>query len=155
MNKGSFAFVCCSAGMVARLETVLGIGNADESDVCIFGTEFVNGHEPSSSTVRGHLYHVACVDHCAIVLVAFLARAFSSHELTIQDLPEHDAHMRVGARNTILFLLLQHVQEFVRGIKVLEFVEANRFDHLLFFLAVHRFGKVELGCRRLFGLVSL
>lgn len=58
------------------------------------GREFVDWHEPSSSTIQGHLYRVACVYYCLIVLMEFLAHEFFPHELAIQDLPGHDARMR-------------------------------------------------------------
>lgn len=69
-------------------------------------SEFVDGRKPHSSTIRKHLYCMTCADHCVMVLRAFLTRSFSPLELTIQELPEHNACMRVTACRDILFPLL-------------------------------------------------
>lgn len=102
------------------------------------GREFVDGREPSSSTIRGHLYRVACVDHCVKVSMAIRASAFSSRELAIQDLPRHKIGMRVGECGAILFPLPQHVHELVHGVKVQGLVEETLFDPVLPLLVVRR-----------------
>lgn len=69
----------------------------------------------------GHLYRAACVDHCVMVLMAFLTRAFTPCELVFLDLAGFDATLRVEAFERILFPLLplhQHVHVLVRGIKI-------------------------------------
>lgn len=71
-----------------------------------------------------------------MVLMAFQACAFPLLEYAIQDFPGHDAHMRVGACNDILFSLRQHVHEFNRGIKVQVLVGGTRFDFVLSMLSI-------------------
>lgn len=58
--------------------------------------EFIDGREPSSSTIREHMYRVAFADPCDIVLIATLTRAFPVRDLATQDLPGVDSHMRIG-----------------------------------------------------------
>lgn len=65
--------------------------------------------------------------------MAFLNRMFRPCELSIQDLPEHDDRMRVGPYGGILFLLPQHVQDFVCDIKVHDLGEETRSDFVVSF----------------------
>lgn len=66
-----------------------------------------------------------------MVVTATPTCAFSSRELSIQDLPEHHARMRTEAFESILFSLPQHMHDFVRGIKVYELVGRTRYDPVL------------------------
>lgn len=81
------------------------------------GEQFDDGCEPSLSTIRVHLYRVACADHCVVVLMAFLTHAFPPRELAIQNLPGHKARMHVWEFGGILFPLHQYLQDSVFGFK--------------------------------------
>lgn len=71
------------------------------------GRDFFDGRGPSLSTIRGHLHRVACADYCVIGLMAFIACAFLSRELAIQNLPVHDARMQVGYVEVFCFHCLR------------------------------------------------
>lgn len=58
-----------------------------------------------------------------MVLLALLARVYRPRELVIQDLPGHDARVRAGTCEVILFPLPQHVCDFVCSIKLQDFLE--------------------------------
>lgn len=82
--------------MVARFLTVLGIGSADESNVCIFGREVCRRTQARVINDQENLYHAACADHCVMVLMAFLTCGFLPRELAAQDLLGHNARLRFG-----------------------------------------------------------
>lgn len=86
---------------------------------------------------------MACADHCIMVLMAFLSRAFPLRELVIQDLPGHDASMQVGAYGGVMFSLPQHVHDFVRGFKIQDLLEGTLFETFLSLLAIRRSNKLS------------
>lgn len=82
------------------------------------GGRFFVERVTSSSKIRGHLYQVAFLDHCFLVLMALLARAFSPCELATQYLQGHNGCMWAGACGGISFPLLRHMHNFIPDIKV-------------------------------------
>lgn len=100
------------------------------------GGEIVDTREPLFfSAFRGHLCHVACMRQCVMVLTAILARALPAQELAIQDLPAHDARMRIRTWRGILSPMPQHVHNFSRDIKMQDFVGKSLFVPIKLFLA--------------------
>lgn len=73
-----------------------------------------------------------------MVAMAFLAFAFPSGALAIQDLAEHDERMQDSACGGILFPFSQHVHDFERGIMVQDLVEGTQFDPESSLLAMRR-----------------
>lgn len=122
---------------MAQFQTVSGVGSTNESDFFV-EREFVDGRKPRSATIRGHLYRVACADHCVMVLTAFSTRTFPPRELAIKALPGPEDRMRDGACVSILFSLPQHVHELVRDINFRDLVEETRFALVLSSLALRR-----------------
>lgn len=106
--------------------------------VLYLGREIVDGREQSFATIRGHLYCNAVLDHCGMVRLVFLTCMFLQCRLPIQRLLIHDARMRVSSCDGMLFQLLQHVHELVRGIIIQDLDERTRFDSVLSSLAIWR-----------------
>lgn len=75
-------------------------------------------------------------DNSFMELIAFQARVFPPRELGIPDLSRHDACKRAWTCGDILFLLPQHVQEFVGDIKLLNIVRGMQFELVLCLLAL-------------------
>lgn len=67
--------------------------------------KFFDGHELSSSTIRGNLYRVPFAEHCAMVSMMFLARAITPRALATADLHENEAPMRTRTYGGTLFPL--------------------------------------------------
>lgn len=107
------------------------------------GQEFVDGREQSLSGARAHLYKVACSNSFVAVLMAFLAPIFPPQKLATQDLTEHEPCMWGATSEDILFPQLQHVRDFVRGIKMQNLEEGTQFDLVLSLLAVRRLDKLS------------
>lgn len=70
-------------------------------------------------------------DYCFIVFMAFLTRVFRTGEVHTQDFSELNARLQVRACGVILFLLVQFVYMFVRGIEIQNLVDDTRFDPVL------------------------
>lgn len=85
--------------------------------------------------LRGHLYCVACVDHCIMVVILFLAPTFPPRELAIHKPLWHDACVRFRSCGGILFPLPQHAHELVSGVKTQHLVERARFNPVMLLLA--------------------
>lgn len=68
---------------------------------------------------------MARADHFVAVLMVSLACVFPLLELALQDLPDQNALMRVGACGGILYPFSRHVHDFVYGIKMQDLVEVT------------------------------
>lgn len=115
------------------------------------GRVFFGGSKPGSATIRGHLYCVTVSDHCFMVPMTFPTCAFPSRELHIEGVPGLDALMRVGSCGDIQISLLQHIQDFVRKIKIQDMVIKTSFDPVLSLLAMRRLEEMNWageGCFR-------
>lgn len=102
------------------------------------GGEFVDGRESSEATISVSLNHVAVADHFFKMSLSFLTLMCPPRELQIQDLPDHDARIRVGSCGDVLFSSPQRVLEFAHGLKSQELVSRTRFEQMLNVLAIQR-----------------
>lgn len=73
-----------------------------------------------------------------MVLMAFQICSFPLRQVTIQDLLGHNTRMRVGESGEMFFTLPQHVHDFVRDIRIRNFVGGTQSDAVLSSRAMRR-----------------
>lgn len=101
------------------------------------------GLNQAPQTSMKNLFRVACVDHCEMVLMAFLTCEFPPRKFSIQDLPSTVLVCSSGHVVVICLHCLSTLHKFFCGNKFQDLVKGTRFDTALLVCAIQLAGMLD------------